>query len=94
MTAQEFNKTVKIDDTSTLRTIVDLRPFKKRQGEAFDFYFHDLPNRERPQKPILIYYTRGTEFLPSSMAAYQKLLSENLAIGMEEKEEAKFLGAP
>jgi len=87
MTAEEFGKTFKIDDSNSLRTFVDLCPFRERQAEALDFYLHDLPNHTRPQKPILIYYTHGTEILASSMAAYQKLLSQNLAIGIEAKAE-------
>jgi hypothetical protein len=70
VTPTEFYKTAEIDDSSPLRTTVDVRPFGDRQGEALDSYLHELGHLVASgtlsiSKPIVVLHTKGIDVLPT-----------------------------
>lgn len=91
MTADEFYKTAEIDDSSPLRTTVDVRPFGDRQGEALDCYLHELGHLVvsgtlSVSKPIVVLHTKEidvlTTFRPTINDRLSWLWDHNLKIQM------------
>jgi hypothetical protein len=88
VTADEFNKTV-IRTEDSIRITFDVRPFGDRQGEAVDFYLHEVGMQINygtfsTSKPIFVLYSRGT-ILPMTTHTWLKnLLARGVPVNLQE----------
>lgn len=88
VTTEEFNKTA-IRTEDTIRITFDVRPFADRQGEAVDFYLHEigmqiLYGRFSTSKPIFVLYGCGTVFPLTTGTWLKNLLARGVPMNLQE----------
>jgi rhodanese-related sulfurtransferase len=88
MTANDFSRTTKGTEDS-VRITVDVRPFDDWQGEAVDFYLHEICKEIEhgtfvTGKPIVVVCSRGTALTIAASQSLSKLLAHGVSIEIQE----------